>query len=38
MSGLCKKEVPARAVLFKATKKGRTKFKLFKDSFDITVR
>ena len=38
MSGFCKKEVPARAVLFKATKKGRTKFKLFKDSFDITVR
>lgn len=34
----CKKEVPARAVLFKATEKGRAKFELYKDRFDITVK
>lgn len=38
LSDRCRKEVPARGVLFKATKSGRATFKLYKDSFDITVR
>jgi len=38
LSKSCGKEVPGRAVLFKATKKGRAEFELYKDTFVITVR
>jgi len=38
LSDSCGKEVPARAVRFKATKAGKAKFKLYKDAFEITVR
>ncbi len=34
----CEKNVPGRAVLFEATKKGRAKFELYEDKFDVTVR
>lgn len=37
-SGKCKKMVPARAILFKATKRGNEKVTIYKDKFSIRVR
>ncbi|MCC0020216.1 MAG: hypothetical protein H6888_03975 [Nitratireductor sp.] len=34
----CGKEVPARKILFTATKKGHAKFNLYQDEFDISIR
>tara|TARA_R110000751_G_scaffold288076_4_gene393328 strand:+ start:186188 stop:186529 length:342 start_codon:yes stop_codon:yes gene_type:complete len=34
----CNKEVPARAIVFKATKKGKASFQLYGDKFVVTVK